>query len=58
MKYMLLDTGDLYTLDEIRKAYDDFKDEMDQKYVDFEEYLDMLLDLGRQRIGGFIEVEE
>lgn len=58
MKYMHLDTGEFYSIDEIRKSFDDFACEMDGQWIDFEEYFEAMLDMGRRGIGGFIEVEE
>lgn len=55
-KYMLFDTGEIYTLEEIHAEYDHFRDEM--TYTDFDDYMDTMLSLGKQKIGGFVEVEE
>lgn len=54
-KYMNLDTGEVWTEEEVREAYEDLKGELD--YNNFEEYLDHLLSLGAQKIGGLVEVE-
>ncbi len=61
--YMNLDTGELWTEDEIRKSYVDFQSEIagededeGNEYPTFASYLDHLLSMGRQRTGGIAEV--
>lgn len=48
-------TGEIYTLNEIKEAFEQFKDEM--RYSDFDEYMDYMLMLGSQKVGGFV-IEE
>ena len=54
--YRNIDTGEIWTEEEIRKEFEDFKDEM--PYESFDEYMDDMLSKGRQRITGLEEVEE
>ena len=54
--YMDFDTGEKYTLDELKVIYHQQEDEM--QYDSFEDYLEKMLDLGRQKIGGLIEIED
>ena len=54
--YMDFDTGEEYTLEELKTIYNQFKDEM--QYDSFEDYLEKMLDLGRQKIGGLVEIED
>lgn len=52
------DSNETWTLEELEKEYEDFRDEMNMPSLDtFEEYLDWLLFLGREREGGLIEIE-
>lgn len=53
--YKNFDTNELWTREEIEAGYNSEPDLID-KYPTFEEYLEYLLDLGRQRVGGIIEV--
>lgn len=53
-RYEDFDTGETYTLEEIKDIYKQFADEMD--YPNFDAYFEYQLDLGRQKIGGYIEV--
>lgn len=53
--YMNIDTGRIFSLKELKEEYKAFKSEM--RYDDFGSYLDKMLDLGRQGIGGLVEVE-
>ena len=55
-KYIIFDTGEIWTEDEIKEQFEMFKDEM--QYDLFDDYMDDMLSLGRQRIGGMIEIEE
>lgn len=48
------DSGEEYHLEELEKAYNDQRHEL--PYGTFEEYLDEMLDLGRQGIGGLVEI--
>lgn len=57
--YKNLDTGEIWTEDEIFgevKLIYEGEPSLTDEYPTFEEYLDHLLDLGRQGIGGLIEV--
>lgn len=54
--YMDFDTGEKYTLDELNTIYNQQEDEM--QYDGFEDYLEKMLDLGRQKIGGLVEIED
>lgn len=66
--YKDLNTGETYTLEEIREGFEQFKDEMTRwdcaedkevpRYESFEDYMDEMLRLGRERIGGYVEVED
>lgn len=56
MKFKDLNTGEIWTLTEIREAYEQFADEM--PYDSFEQYFAEMISLGRHRIGGFREVDE
>ena len=56
MRYKDFDTGEEYTLDELKAIYKQFEDEM--QYDSFEDYLEKMLDLGRQKIGGLVEIED
>lgn len=55
-KYIIFDTGEIWTEDEIKEQLEMFKDEM--QYDSFDDYMDDMLSRGRQRTGGMIEVEE
>lgn len=61
-KYRNLDTGEIWTEEEIKESFNQFRDEMiddgKPKYSSYEEYLEEMLSQGRQRIGGLEEVEE
>ena len=54
--YLVFDTGEIWTEKEIKEAYEQFKDEM--KYDSFEDYMDEMLRMGKNREGGLIEIEE
>ena len=56
MKYMNIDTGETYTREELEKELEMFKDEM--RFDNFEDYLEEYLRLGRERITGFVEIED
>lgn len=56
MRYKDFDTGEEYTLDELKATYKQFENEM--QYDSFEDYLEKMLDLGRQKIGGLVEIED
>lgn len=53
--YRDINSGEEYTLEELRKTFEQFKDE--QSFESFEDYLDHYLSLGRQRIEGYEEIE-
>lgn len=55
MAYKNFDTNELWTREEIEATYNSDPDLID-KYPTFEECLEYLLDLGRQRVGGVVEV--
>lgn len=67
-KYMLFDTGEVYTLEELKDEYEKFEsetvrydpalDEEVPRYEDFDAYMEEMLSLGRQKIGGLIPMEE
>ena len=54
-KYMNFDTEEVWTEDEIREVYDGIPECIDD-YPTFENYLEYLLNLGRQKVGGIIEM--
>lgn len=56
MRYKDFDTGEKYTLNELKATYKQFENEM--QYDSFEDYLEKMLDLGRQKIGGLVEIED
>ena len=56
MRYKDFDTGEEYTLDELKTIYNQQEDEM--QYDSFEDYLYNALALGRQKIGGLVEIED
>ena len=56
MRYKDFDTGEEYTIDELKVTYKQFENEM--QYDSFEDYLEKMLDLGRQKIGGLVEIED
>lgn len=53
--YMDFDTGNFWSLEELRERYERHAHEM--SYDSFDDYLEEALDLGTQRIGGLVEVE-
>lgn len=54
--YRLFDTGIIWSEDEVRKAYNNFKDEL--PYADFEDYMNEMLRQGHEKVGGLVEVLE
>lgn len=54
-KFEDFNTGETWTLEEIREQFESFRDEMN--YSSFEDYMDHMIQLGNTRQGGFIEVE-
>lgn len=60
-RYRSLDTGEIWTEDEIRDEYESIfsnDSEFAEKYPTFEDNMEHMLDLGRQRAGGIEEVDE
>jgi hypothetical protein len=55
-KYRDIDSGEIWTEEEVREQFEQFKDEM--PYESFDDYMDDMLSKGRQRITGLEEVEE
>ena len=56
-KFRNIDTNEIWTLDEVKEAYEQFKYEISDEPADFEDYLDDLLAQGRAGTGGLVEVE-
>ena len=66
--YLCLDTGEEWTLEEIKNHYEQFKHEMTRwdydkdvevpRYESFEDYLEEMLRLGREGVGGFQERDD
>ena len=54
--YMDFDTGETYTLEELKTLFDQYNEEM--AYNDFEEFMNDQLAKGLQRVGGLIEIEQ
>ena len=60
--YMDFDTGETYTEKELRKAFEDVFEDFRNDYGEtpfrsFEDYIEKMLTLGRERKGGFLKVE-
>lgn len=55
-KYQNFDTGEIWTADEIREIYE-AEGSLLEQFPAFEDYLEHLLDLGRARTGGIVEIE-
>lgn len=65
MNYIDKNTGESYTLAEIKEAYEKFKGEMTRhdvvedrevpRYESFEDYMEEMLRLGREGVGGYVE---
>lgn len=53
-RYKNLDTGEIWSEDEVRKSFEMFADEIN--YNNFEDYLDHLLELGRNKEGGLVMI--
>ena len=53
--YRNIDTGEIWTEDEIRQAFEAFRYEMKETYDSFEDYLDAQLAAGRAGTGGLVE---
>lgn len=56
-QYKNFDTGEIWEEDEIRQIYESEVSLLEQ-FQSFDEYLEHLLDQGRARTGGIVEVEE
>ena len=56
MKYMDFDTGEMCSENEIKEVFETEPD-LVSNYSSFENYLECLLNLGHQRVGGIIEIE-
>jgi len=52
--YQNLDTGELWTKEEIEEAYRN-NSELVEQYQTFENYFEHLLELGREHSGGIVE---
>lgn len=52
--YRNIDTNEIWTREEIEEIYNS-EESLQEEYGTFDEYLEHLLDLGRQRIGGVVE---
>ncbi len=52
--YMNFDTGRIFSLKELKEEYAKYRHEMD--YSTFDEWFDKMLDLGRQKVGGLVEI--
>ena len=52
--YKNIDTGESWTADEIREIYE-AEESLKEQYSTFEQYLEYLLELGKQKTGGIIE---
>jgi len=57
--YRNIDTNEIWTLEEIKEAYEQTKWDTypDGDFPEFEDYLDELLAQGRAGTGGLVEVE-
>ena len=62
MKYRNLDTNEIWMLEEIKEAYEQFKQDISNETMfeikTVEDYINYLLDLGRRKEGGLEEVDE
>ena len=56
MLYIDFNTGEILTLQELNEEYRMYSHEME--YRSFDDYFEDMLSLGRQRIGGLVEVDE
>ena len=55
-RYKNFDTGEIWTLEEIKKSFDNVRYELPDPDIDFETYLENLLALGRAGVGGLVEI--
>lgn len=56
-KFRNINTNEIWTMDEVKESYEQFKYEISDDPISFEDYLDNLLDQGNQGAGGLVEVE-
>lgn len=54
--YKNIDTNKIWEEEEVKENYEMFKDKMDKSYESFEDYLEHLLDMGRNGSGGLVEI--
>lgn len=55
--YKNFDTNEIWTETEIRESYEQLKWEPElEQFESFDDYLDYLLELGRQKVGGIVEI--
>ena len=52
--YRDTDTGENYTAEELRSAYEQYKDDMEETYDSFEEYLESVLNAGMIEEGRYV----
>ena len=57
MMYKNFDTGELWTEEEIREEYN-AEEGLAESYGTFEDYLEYLLSLGMQKVGGIVEADQ
>ena len=50
------DTGEIWTREEIKKSFDAVRYELPDPNMDFDVYLENLLALGRDGVGGLVEI--
>lgn len=53
MTYRNFDTNEIWTEEEIKEIFD-HEEDLQDNYETFENYLEHLLDLGRQQAGGIV----
>ena len=54
MKYTNFDTGEIWSKEEIKEAFDQQNTDENET---FEDYFEAMLSLGRARRGGFVEID-
>lgn len=54
MTYRNIDTNEIWTEEEIKEIYNS-EASLQESHETFEEYLEYLLGLGRQKVGGIVE---
>lgn len=57
MNYMVTDTGVVFTKDELRQCFEQFKDEAKEKRS-FDDWFDDMLMKGMNGTGGLVETEK